>query len=242
MRLVSWNIRNIRALDHDSCWWRRREAVAGLIRELDADVWSLQEAYPAQVGYLARGAFGPGWRVAGRGRNAGGGGEACAIWVRTEAATIVRTATRWFGPQPDRPGSRLAGARFPRIVTFAELAPASGGRLLVANTHLDEASAGRRRASTTQLVSWLPAGIPTVVLGDLNAEAGDTELRPLIDAGLRPVLAAADGPTSGSFGGPAAQIDHGFIRGVAAVAARVERTPPARSDHWPVVVDLAAAG
>jgi endonuclease/exonuclease/phosphatase family metal-dependent hydrolase len=245
VRVATYNIRTVRALDWHSLWWRRRRRLAAVVADVGADLWGLQEVWPSQLRWLRRTALTGSWATLGTGRNAGGGGEASPILARTDRYHVLRAVTRWYGDDPERPGSRLPGARSPRIATIAELVVGEGdAELVVANTHLDEASEVRRHASTTQLAGWLREirqGRSIVVLGDLNCTLDDPPMRPLLDLGLRATLTPSDGPTSTGRGDPdhQQQIDHVLVSdGLTVRASVVHRGGRPASDHWPVVVDL----
>ncbi|MEZ5166586.1 MAG: hypothetical protein R2695_08845 [Acidimicrobiales bacterium] len=84
-------------------------------------MWAMQEAYPGQIRWIARHALSPpDWQVTGPGRNRTGRGEAVPLWHRVREMQLMGATTRWFGPTPDVPGSRIEGAQFPRIVTIAD--------------------------------------------------------------------------------------------------------------------------
>lgn len=239
MRVATYNIRNMVALDWNSCWFRRRSRLATAIRGIDVDVWAMQEAYKPQVRYLKERAL-PWWTPVGEGRNIRGG-EACPIWLRDDWS--FGSVTRWFGEQPEKAGSKLLGAGFPRVTTIAVI-EGPHGRFGIANTHLDEKSAERRRASLEQLAGWFTdhmPGLPHLIVGDLNATLDSTPLRVMLDAGYRSALAPEDGPTSNGFGDEkhAKQIDHVLASpGVRLGDAVIRRDAGFVSDHWPVVVDV----
>lgn len=257
MRIATYNIRNGRALDRASLWWRRRDALATVVRAVDADLWAMQEAYRFQIDWLRRTVFEPGgWDVAGRGRGAGDRGEHVPLWWRTDRLRCEDHGTRWFGPEPDRPGARVPGARFPRIATIGEFRLGAdhddghdhpGQPATVVNLHLDERSAERRAHSVEQLLGWVGSvdDRPLVVLGDFNAAPSEPAVRSLLDAGLRRVLTDAAGPTSNGFGRDLAdqrQIDHILVSPHWTVGeARVVTEAGFASDHWPVVADLTLA-
>ncbi|MGI9645615.1 MAG: endonuclease/exonuclease/phosphatase family protein [Ilumatobacteraceae bacterium] len=239
--MATFNIRNMVALDWKSCWFRRRSSLAAVIREIEADVWAMQEAYRPQVRYLNRRAL-PGWTVVGNGRNLGGGGEACPIWVGPDCS-LVHSTTLWFGDRPEKAGSKLAGAFFPRMATIA-VVDGPDGRVVVANTHLDEKSVERRRASLVQLLEWLSdhySDMSHVVLGDLNATLDSPPAQALLDAGYASALTAEDGPTSNGFGDEdhAKQIDHVFAStDLRFGEVSIRHDAGLVSDHWPVLADL----
>lgn len=245
MRIATYNIRTVRALDRASCWWRRRHRLAEVIRSIDADLWGMQEAWRNQINWLRRTTLSNGWAHLGDGRGRRGGNEACPLWIRTDHLTVVDAATRWYGATPDRPGTRLAGAGFPRVATIVELARLdTGDTFVVANTHLDDRSAHRRRVSLEQLAYWLRTehpDRPTIVMGDLNCTLDEPPIQPLLELGLRPVLSPRDGPTSNGFGREEhqRQIDHIFASprwNLTQATIRREADHP--SDHWPVIAEL----
>lgn len=246
VRFATFNIRNGRALDHLNSWPLRRPSTAAAIAALGADVLGLQEVFEYQCRYL-RGRL-PDLRWCGQGRNGGRSGEQCPVAVSRHAITVVREQTRWYGPAPEVPGSRLPGASFPRIATLVRCRDArSGTEFEVANTHLDERVAANRAASVRQLVEWLDPAVPTVVVGDFNAGPDDEPvLGPLTGAGFRraPITGGTAHGFTGAADGP--QIDHVFltphwtIEDTAVVQERfLQRLP---SDHWPVTVTARLSG
>jgi endonuclease/exonuclease/phosphatase family metal-dependent hydrolase len=251
VRVVTYNIRNIRAVDWSSLWWRRRRRLADVIGSLGADLIGVQEAYRSQSRWLeAHVLTAPEWEtVATEGRNSGGGGEAVPLWNRVSVLRGVSAETRWFGPAPDLAGSRFDGARFPRIATLAAYDAADDSRVIVANLHLDSDDVANRTRSLEQLAEWLvPAGSsgPTIVLGDFNAPLDEPGFTALSDVGLRSALPPDAGPTSNGFGSRRAeqqQIDHVFVSDHFRIdRARIFTDAGHASDHYPVVVDLTLDG
>lgn len=242
LRVVSFNVRNGRAVDRTSFWWRRRAAALAALDALSADVIALQEAYSFQHEWLAprldmR-------SVAARGRNRGGGGESCPVLVGP-AVSPLDGVVRWYGAEPADPGQRLPGATHPRIAALAEVRWA-GLDVVIANTHLDQLHGANRAHSIDQLVTWI-ADRPVVLVGDFNAPPDAPELEPLAAAGLRRVALAGEvAGTSHGFHGRADLIDHCFVSDHwEVIAARVDHDMPRGrrpSDHWPIVIDLTWRG
>ncbi len=247
MRVATYNIRNGRAVDPASFWWTRRRALRDVVTRVDADVWGLQEVYRFQRRHLARTVLpAHSWGSVGRGRNRNGGGEQVPVFHRRAVFADATASTRWFGPTPERPGSRPDGAAFPRIATIADLIPAGDGPVVrVANLHLDSDSVERRAEALGQLVPWLAdePRAPTIVMGDFNGPMTEPGFDALTEAGFRSALPADAGPTSNGFGrrlDEQQQIDHVFVSShFKVVGARIDTDSGHASDHYPVVVDLA---
>ena len=245
LRVASFNIRNGRAFDGRHSWPLRRRVTASVIAALHADVLGLQEAFGFQVRWLGRQLHDYDW--CGLGRDTGGRGERCPIFRAKAAASIIDCRTRWFGSEPDEPGTKLPGANFPRVATMAEMTlHETGARFTVANTHLDEVDGGNRQRSMSQLLEWIDVDGPCVVMGDFNVTPGDDVLGLLEEAGLRSVLPADAGGTTHNFTGTrdGRQLDHIFVSPHWELhAARIEVGEAARhrllpSDHWPIVADI----
>lgn len=243
VRIGSFNIRNGRAFDGWSSWPFRRRSTADAVGVLDCDIVGLQEVYGFQFRWLARRL--PGYDAVATGRGTRGTGERCPVFVRRDIVSIAESRTRWYGSTPDRPGTRLRGARFPRIASTCRLELANGmGPLTVTNTHLDSKSAEHRAASVEQLAGWIDPTVPNVVIGDFNAVPGDPVFQPLLALGLREALGPEAGGTNHRFTGrtDGRRLDHILVshhfeveRGWVAHDRPHGRLP---SDHWPVVADL----
>ena len=245
LRVVSFNLRNARAMDGWNSWPFRRRATAAVLRELDPDVAGLQEAYACQERYLLRSLNR--YTSVSEGRSGDGRGERCPVLHKPTALRLVTGTTRWYGDDPSRPGT-LPGASFPRMATTVELEhEPSGRRFGVLNTHLDERIAGNRARSAEQLLGWLRPELPWVVLGDLNARPDEAAIRCLLDGGLRMAVPDGLGGTTHRWKGGTAgrRIDYVFVtEGWEVLGGGVDHTRPGGrlpSDHWPVWADVRLA-
>lgn len=242
LRVATFNLRNGRAWDGCNSWPFRRRAALHAVSDLDADLLGLQEVFGFQLRWLGRQL--PCYRAVGEARGLGGRGERVPVLIRRDAVRVIEHRTRWFGPTPDVAGSRLADATFPRVATIASVLW-RGQRVQFTNTHLDERSAERRRASARQLLGWLDHTVAQVLVGDFNAGPGDALFDELGAAGFRDALPADAGGTFHGFTGgrDGPRIDYILVnRHVAVRDARVVHPEPGKrlpSDHWPVVADLA---
>jgi endonuclease/exonuclease/phosphatase family metal-dependent hydrolase len=223
----------------------RLEAVAAVLRRLDADAVLLQEVEDLPL--LARLAARAGYPEA----RLLEGNDPRGIDVALLSRLPVR---RYAGHAAEREPD--GSARWPRDAVEAELA-AAGRPVLLVGTHLsshlsdpDGARRVRQAAALRALADGAAAAAPGALVGvggDLNDEAGAAALAPLLGDGAWRAAAAADG-AGGAWtwagGSRRAALDHLALPAAQAGAvldARVEEGEDvaAASDHRPVVLDLA---
>lgn len=256
LRFATFNIRNGRAWDGRHSWPLRRRACAAAVAGSGADLLGLQEVYGFQQRYLSRRLRG--YNALGDGRDDGRErGERCSVVYRSARLALESWTMRWFSDTPALPGSRGWGNPIARIVTLCRFADrVTGQRFGVANAHWDGSSAASRLRSAEALLGWLDPGLPWVVLGDLNATAGDPAVAALVAGGLRDTLAHLgergpgagthhhwDGATDGTridyvLVSPEWEVLHAEISGLLPQEGR-SNLP---SDHWPVVATLRRRG
>lgn len=176
LHLMTWNTRTRNAPHlgrNPHPWARRRPLLEQRMRDERPTLLAVQEADDAVVHALA-GALGDGHRWIGRGRNADGLGERCAIVWDDTRLRLVGWRQWALSRRPGRPGSRSWGSAWPRIVVRARFADrATGAPLTVLATHLDPVSpvARLRQARLVADIAAQQRG-PVVVLGDVNAAPG----------------------------------------------------------------------
>lgn len=246
--VATFNIRNGLGCDGRQSWPLRRRTTADTIGRLDADAVGLQEVYGWQLRYLLRRL--DGYEAHGEGRSRRRRGEACPVLTRRSRLEVTDHWTRWFGPHPDRPGSRLPQASYPRLATWVRARDRATGRAIdVVNTHLDEHRGANRSAAAAQLADWLAPERPTVLLGDLNTTEDDAAVfDPLRRAGFQSVLPPdAPGTTHQFRGGTGGRrIDHVLVSAhwevLSAAVVSDHAGGPFPSDHWPVRAELRLVG
>jgi endonuclease/exonuclease/phosphatase family metal-dependent hydrolase len=172
---------------------RRRPLLRAILRREQPTVLGIQEALADQVGFLL-GALGGTYRAVGRGRNADGGDERCAILYDTRRVALQSWRQSALSDTPDIPGSRTWGNLLPRILVRAELIDrATGIPFRVLNTHLDHLSAAARARSAEFLNDVVRQGEgATVVLGDMNTDVSSAPYRILTNGPLRDAWTVAD--------------------------------------------------
>jgi endonuclease/exonuclease/phosphatase family metal-dependent hydrolase len=254
--LVSLNIRCAPSHDGTNSWPYRREWVPTYVRDLDADVLGLQEAFDEQVRAIHAGL--PGHDRVGVGRDDGvRAGEYCAIFYRADRFALQSEGTFWFSDTPDVAGSRTWGTHHNRICTWALLTDRHTGRSLrICNLHLDHEVELARFKSVHLLGDYLSGWnsvSPVVIMGDFNVDEDDRVVRYLQDRepdglvdtfrAVHPddtAVATYHGFTGGESG---AKIDYILAtRDMAVLDASIIRTSRDGrypSDHFPVAARIA---
>lgn len=254
MRIISWNIRCQNGGDDArGCGWAARlPLIIETLRELNPDIFAVQEAHLAQMNDL-RAAF-PAYQNAGAGREDGKrDGEHCGIFFRRERFKLREEQTRWLSPTPDMP-SRGWDANYTRIVTRVRLFDRErSSEMEVANAHLDHQSELARLESARLLRRYgFEAKAPSLLCGDFNCAPDSppiielTESDKLRDARSHAVTVTGEIATFCGFDKPLTgennRIDYVFADRYWNIESyRVpvdsENWPPA-SDHRPVIVEL----
>lgn len=241
----------------------RRERVIRVIREDSPDVLGVQEARHRQVQDLqtALNEF----EFYGIGRDDGEtGGEFSGIFFTKERFERRDAGSFWLSATPEKPGTSfyLAPNAVPRIASWVRLFDRhSQQEIVVLNMHWDHIDAGARQQSARlvrQRLADLAKGLPSIVMGDLNAGENSAEVtalrgddspgRPLADSyrSLHP----EQQPNEATFGGWRGVIDGRridfilYTSELTATAAGILRTQydgrwP--SDHYPVTATLRIA-
>jgi len=152
-------------------------------------------------------------------------GQGDALLVDADRVTVTSAAHHIFG---DNIGEVAPGIELRQGWSVAD-AVVAGRRIIFASTHLEANLAGNslsglRALQAAELVGSLPAGVPAIVMGDLNDEPGSLTYQVLTGAGmvdvwraLRPGVAGYTCCHDDDLGNPVArfdqQIDYIFARG-----------------------------
>ncbi len=265
LTLATFNIRYENPAEKDwRAWPQRIDRVVRSIRQMDPDVFGIQESLHGQSADLW--ASLPDYDFHGIGRADGKkDGEYAAILFRRDRFAKQDGGTFWLSDFPDLAGSTTWGNGFPRTVAWLHLVDrASGKGFYVYNTHWDHRSQYSRERAAPLIAERIDRrsrpGDPVVLLGDFNA----TEGNPAVDyfTGKPVTLAGAPAPrwanplidtyqvlhprvkdrrTLHFWEGHRtgwAKVDHILVsRGaeIAAAGIRVEKTREEQpSDHFPV--------
>jgi len=256
LSVMSFNIRNGRANDGENSWSHRRPLVYEVIREAEADLVGIQEAFDFQLADLAEHL--PAYAQLGAGRDGGTRGEHCTILYRRERFEVVDAGTFWLSDTPGKV-SRSWGNRHHRVCTWARFVDRGTGQAFyVFNTHLDHQSQRSRFNSAVLIarrIAERPTDDPVILTGDFNAGEDNAVIRYLtgepVDGATAPVsfvdtfrvihpdredAGTGNGGYTGRVDGP--KIDYVLAGpGVETIDAQIDQSPRAGrypSDHYPV--------
>jgi endonuclease/exonuclease/phosphatase family metal-dependent hydrolase len=188
LRFLTFNIRLDTVVDAATGdrWPDRVKAVLETVTRLEPDVVGFQEALQGQLDDLAAGL--PGYLGIGKPREVGETGEYVPVFVNTRRVDIVDRGDFWLSPTPDSEGSRGWDTDVPRHCTWAKLIDRlTEATFAVFNTHLDWKGSLARFEAAKLIVgrAVFVSGVPTVVMGDFNAEEDSDTLTIFREAGFR---------------------------------------------------------
>lgn len=179
LRIMSFNIRNMRANDGANGWEQRRELLREVIRRYQPDILATQEAYLPQVEYLAQTL--PEYARVGVGRDDGKfAGEHCAVFFLQDKFQAAEEDTFWFSETPECPGSRHWTPAHPRICSWVRLLAKSGHAFAVYNVHMDHELQFAREQSVRLVLEHIGSrnvSQPVLLTGDFNMEEDNPALR-----------------------------------------------------------------
>jgi endonuclease/exonuclease/phosphatase family metal-dependent hydrolase len=249
---MTWNLLTETSVDAPP-WSVRGPVVAAQVADLGPAVLGAQEGSRVMLDDLVS-RLPARYRWVGEGRGGSGHDEQGALLYDTGRLTLLDLRHRWLSPTPGIPGSRASDADLPRMLTAARFHHrVSGVAFTVVSTHLDHLGVQARVEGAALVAAEATTG-PTVVLGDFNDAAGDSEAyRILTNSGLVDALAPRNRPAQrlrtftgldpdGEAEGEGEQIDWVLVTPDITVSnAWVVLGSPREaspSDHRPVVADL----
>lgn len=189
IKVMSFNIRydNPGDASRGEGWDTRRDAVANLIIESNADIVGTQEVLSHQYSDLKQRL--KNYEVVGCGRDDGKkAGEYEALWFRTDKFEKIDTGNFWLSETPEIAGSLGWDGACVRMASWALLRhKESGKKILAINTHLDHVGAVARREGVNLILEKLKTlapGIPAVVTGDFNSGPASAPVKHITDRTL----------------------------------------------------------
>jgi endonuclease/exonuclease/phosphatase family metal-dependent hydrolase len=175
LKVMTFNLRVATIFDLWNTWGFRRGQVVERIRSFEPDLLGTQEGLNGMEDFLKKHL--PDYTFFGVGRNDGKHrGEFAGIFYKTNRFEKLDGGNFWLSRDPSKVGSKSWGEWFPRLVTWVKLQPRDGGQPFYwFNTHFAAFSGHARDESAKLLLSritTLCTGLPCIVTGDFNANAG----------------------------------------------------------------------
>ncbi len=186
LRVMTFNIRQFRALDGDNRWSRRRDLVFDVIARHRPDVLGAQEVHARQLQeFLDRlGSFGA---IAHR-RYGGIIGAYAPIFFDADRVEPAQSGDFWLAAEPDGRKRKGWDAAAARICTWAAFRDRSDDRrFVVFNSHFDNRGKVAQVESARLVVERLArfAHVPRLFTSDLNANESSEAFEILVASGLR---------------------------------------------------------
>lgn len=183
--VMTFNIRYNNPRDGDDAWPHRKDIVADVIKEFEADLIGMQEARPEQIKDLEERLPDHAWFGAGR-DDGKSKGEHVPIFYRKDRFEILDSGHFWLSETPEIPGSMSWDTAITRMATWLKLRDRDTEReLFVLNTHFDHIGSEARKQSAIVIqrqVAKLAADLPVVITGDFNCGDKDAPYLQLTEA------------------------------------------------------------
>lgn len=202
VRVMTYNIRNSvnDRNSKDKNWGARRDDLARLVEDENADVIGFQEVMPDQREWLE--VRFPDYAFTGEGRNADRiNGESSPVAFRKSRFTALKGGTFWLSETPDESGTKSWNAALPRICTYAVLKDNATGKIFsFANTHTDHKSELAREKGMLLIIKRMndfAKDAPIVLAGDHNCleyEKPAVEVSKILKDAMYLSEAAPEGP------------------------------------------------
>lgn len=178
LRMMSFNIRCDVAVTlpgQADYWPERAPALQAVLAEELPDVLGIQEGLEHQLAVIGE-ALPERYRMIGHGREGGSRGEHSCIFYDSNRLRLRTWDQFWLSDTPEVVGSATWGNDVTRIATWGRFEDSCTGReLMVVNTHFDHESENAQLRSAEAIIDHTASfepGLPTVLMGDFNADAG----------------------------------------------------------------------
>lgn len=196
---MTYNLRQLNAIDAENSWDNRKESLAREILFYEPDFLSTQEGFHLQLEYLANALSG--YQYIGVGRRDGHtADEHCAIFYNTQKVDLIHSDTFWLSPTPERP-SKGWDATFERICTYGCFRYKDNGEeVSVFNTHFDHIGTEARIQSADLIIHKIneitSSNTPVLLTGDFNLTPETAPIQRLSEA-LNDALLVSETPAFG---------------------------------------------
>lgn len=185
LNIATYNLRMDTESDSLDAWRHRKEAVKGLIRFHDFDIFGTQEGFKHQLdGILELGNY----AYVGGGRDDGkDAGEHSAIFYKKNRFELLENGDFWYAENPDVPGKGWDATCCNRICSWAKFKDTKTGKeFFFFNSHYDHEGQIARKNSSLLLLRKIEeiAGNNTVFCtGDFNATPDSEPIQIILNDG-----------------------------------------------------------
>ena len=254
IKIVSFNLRSQYTGDGINAFIHRAGMIYDKIKEQKPDIVAFQEVIEPHYDVLPK--LMPDYTFLGQFRNADYTGEGIFTAIRTSDWMPVFYDAFWISPTPHVPASRFEDqSHCPRICVVTGLRHKTSGKLIrVCNIHLDHIGETARvkgiRCVLDKIAEYeREQPMPTVLLGDFNAEPGSETIL-ATEAATEPSLYDLTGHIPMTFHGynyghePTCKIDYIYVTKTLKEAAGAvtvwddEHCGIYLSDHYPVCAEF----
>lgn len=202
LRVGTYNIRfQCGTPGSDDYWPDRRDDLARVLKEMNLDVFGLQEVCPGQLDDLKRAL--PEYAFVGDHREADRKtGEASPVAYRQSRFEEEQKGTFWLSETPDVPASKSWNTACTRVCSYLVLRDKEfGNRFCFANTHTDHVSELAREKGLLLVIERMKTfgkGLPMIFTGDHNCYETDSPARAVAKV-LDNALYRSEMPPKGSW-------------------------------------------
>lgn len=184
IQVVSYNIRLATDSDGENAWKYRKEKLNAFLREMQPDVFGLQEVLHEQLECIAENF--PQFQYVGLARDDGKTlGEYSPVFYNKSKYSVLQSGTFWLSQTPEIAGSRGWDAACNRVVSYVGLHDLTTGKnFYVFNTHFDHMGELARKNSSLLLlkaVDSIAKNTPCIITGDFNSNQQSEPYKILTD-------------------------------------------------------------
>lgn len=247
--MMSCNVRCLTPLDlGKKSWFYRADLLVDHIAAQAPGIIGFQEATRWQYGYLVDVLTGYDSVIDYRDDSLAS--EGCPIFYNTALYTLKEKGSFWLSETPEEMSKDWGAAHY-RICSYVILTEkASGKDFVVFNTHLDHVSDEARMKGIAVVLDKIAqfGGLPSVIMGDFNAEEGSETYTSAVTHFMDAQYAAEltmEGHTYQNWGNPEKykRLDYFMISQTGWQALRYAVVQPVTdgvyvSDHCPIVLEL----
>ncbi|MHA1111183.1 MAG: endonuclease/exonuclease/phosphatase family protein [Promethearchaeota archaeon] len=192
--VVTYNIRQGtgREVNEYDYWKYRKDDIAIVMDNFDADFICVQEAYNFQIRYLIKALTNRTYKFFGAGRDDGViGGEHSGILFDSERFEVITAGNFWLSDYPKWPShpweSRHNANRIISWARFLEIG--TDEQIFVCSVHYDSGETWREKANVmlNERIAEYSGAIPTIVAGDFNLNTSQSYWDLLENYGEKPL-------------------------------------------------------